>query len=370
MAAQTRTGNCGDFRRRIGALRQQIRGLSLTIVIASGLGLGLGLGPGLGLGEARADWREAIKGLRIGVVGVENPEAAARRIKPFADFLESDLEIGVETVVLRSYNAVIEAQADGRIDIAAHSASTFVAARAHCGCVEAVAVPLAADGATHFYGIAMTRKTDNVEGLADLNGRTVALGEPHDTAAYRVPAASLALEGETISSFFAEARAFNNHVGAMQALMQRRVDAVFTWSSMIGDLSAGYSRGPLRRAVKQGRIKMSQIDIIWKSQPIPHGPVTVRADLPEDLKGELRRRVLNLYDTSADAYFALEPWFGFGFEKPDMAVFEQFSVLLGYSEPEKLHSGADSSGQIEPGTAQTGATTDLRKSADPNALRP
>lgn len=320
MATGARTSMGGDLLKRSAALGLKIVCASLALTIIAGPG------------SADAGWRDKVKGLRIGVVGSDNPEAAVRRIKPFAAFLERKLQIAVETVVLRTYNAVIEAQSDGRIDIATHSASTYIAARAHCGCIEAVAVPRAEDGSTQFYGIALTRKTDDVTDLRDLNGRTVALGDRRSTAAYRVPAATLGLQGETISGFFGETETYDNHVAGIEALMARRVDAVFTWSSMIGDLAAGYSRGPLHRAVKEGRIKMSEVDIAWKSQPIPHGPVTIRADLPEDLKVELERRILNLYDKDADAYFALDPWFGFGLERPDAELFRSFANLMGFPE--------------------------------------
>jgi len=311
----------GDLRQGSAVLGLKAVGVMLALAIVAGSG------------SADAGWRDTVKGLRIGVVGSDNPEAAVRRIKPFAEFLEKKLQIGVETVVLRTFNAVIEAQSDGRIDIATHSASTYIAARAHCGCVEAVAVPRAEDGTTQFYGIALTRKTDDVTDLSELNGRTVAIGDRRATAAYRVPAATLGQQGETISGFFGKTETYDNHVAGIEALMARRVDAVFTWSSLVGDLAAGYSRGPLRRAVQEGRIKMSDVDIAWKSLPIPHGPVTIRADLPEDLKVELERRILNLFDKDADAYFALEPWFGFGLERPDAEVFTAFASLMGFPEP-------------------------------------
>lgn len=346
---------------RKGYALPRFRGAWLKVV-----GVSFVLAFGAGSSGADAGWRDSVKGLRIGVIGADNPAATVRRVKPFADFLEKKLQIGVETVVLRSYNAVIEAQSDGRIDIATHSASTYVAARAHCGCVEAVAVPRAEDGTTQFYSIALTRKTDGVTDLSDLNGRTVALGDRRATAAYRVPAATLGLQGETISGFFGETETYENHVVGIEALLERRVDAVFTWSSMVGDLAAGYSRGPLRRAVSEQRIKMSQVDIAWRSLPIPHGPVTIRADLPEDLKVELERRILNLYDKNADAYFALEPWFGFGFERPDDELFRKFATLMGFPEPETREAGdetpepvaAKPEGEAELGLRETVGASD------------
>lgn len=308
--------------------------------------------------EAQADWRSVVQGLRVAVVDANDPMAASERMRPFAEHLEAELQIRVEIVAFQSYNAVIEAQADGRIDLATHSASSFAAARALCDCIDILGVPASSDGATHFYGIAVTRRSDEVEGLQDLNGRTVAFGDKQATATYQVPAATLRDQGETPTSYFSSIQTFSNHVKAMQALQDRSVDAVFTWSSLIGDVASGYSRGPLQRAVRQNRIKMSEIDVIWTSVPIPHGPVTVRSNLPRDLKSALQDQILDLFHVNAPAYFALEPWFGFGYEKPDNTIYSDFADLLGYIRT------------VQPGVAAgvgsiRGSKVDVKEETDP-----
>lgn len=290
--------------------------------------------------EAQADWRSVIQGLRVAVVDANDPMAAIERMKPFAEHLEAQLQIRVEIVAFQSYNAVIEAQADGRIDVATHSSSSFAAARALCDCIDILGVPASSDGTTHFYGIAVTRRSDNVEGLQDLNGRTVAFGDKQATATNQVPAAVLREKGQTPASYFSSMETFSNHVKAVQALRDRSIDAVFTWSSLVGDINSGYSRGPLQRAVRQNRIKMSEIDIIWTSVPIPHGPITVRANLPQDLKSALQDQILDLFHVNAAAYFALEPWFGFGYEKPDNTIYSDFADLLGYIRTEQPGAAA------------------------------
>ncbi len=282
---------------------------------------------------AGADWRQSVRALRIGVVAGENPAAAVQRATPLALYLEKTLRIGVDVVPFRSLKAVGDAQADGRVDIAAYSATGFVATNASCQCLEAVAVPKAEDGNAFFYAIAVTRREDRVQSLTDLQGRAVAMGPQSATAAHRVPEAVIATDGKGLSDFFSETTEYTDHVAALSALMAGELDAVFTWSSLIGDLQSGYSRGPLRRAVRLGAVNMADIDVAWQSVPIPHGPITIRAGLPDDLKATLRSIVLNLYDDDPDAYFAIETWYGYGFEVPKMPLYEAIADLLGYRPP-------------------------------------
>lgn len=284
-------------------------------------------------GPVFADWRQSVRALRIAVVAGDNASAAVQRAMPLALYLERTLRIGVDVVPFRSLKAVGDAQAGGRVDIAAYSATGFAATNASCQCLEAVAVPKAEDGNAFFYAIAVTRREDGVESLTDLQGRVVAMGPQSATAARIVPAAVIATDGKGLSDFFAETTEYTDHVAALSALMAGDLDAVFTWSSLIGDLQSGYSRGPLRRAVRQGVVNMADIDVAWQSVPIPHGPVTIRAGLPDDLKATLRTLILNLYDDDPDAYFAIETWYGYGFEPPDMPLYDGFADLLGYKPP-------------------------------------
>lgn len=284
---------------------------------------------------ARAEWQDVITGLRIGVVAAENPQLAVQRLQPFADFLEADLSVATEIVPFKSYTALIDAHADRRVDIAAHSATSYLAARAACGCIEAMAVPKSADGMTYFYGVAVTRREDRVTALADLNGRSVAFGAAGETATNRVPSAHLAAEGRSPGRFFAKTQRFENTGAAIGALMNREVDAVFTWSSLSGDLSGGYSRGPLRRLAAADKLNMADLDIAWRSKPIPHGPVAIRADLPNEVRMTMRALLLELHDRDPDAYAAMEQWHGRGFAPVEPALFTDLAILLGYTEPDK-----------------------------------
>ena len=65
------------------------------------------------------------------------------------------------------------------------------------------------------------------------------------------------------------------------------VDAGVTWADGQGDWEDGYNSGALRKAVDSGIVDMNDIVEIWKSKPIPEGPIVLRRALPADVKTKM-----------------------------------------------------------------------------------
>ncbi len=68
-------------------------------------------------------------------------------------------------------------------------------------------------------------------------------------------------------------------------MLNKQYDACVTWTSGQGDIDQGFSRGALRGMVDRGMLKMSDVNIIWKSGKIPNGPWGLRCALPARPQG-------------------------------------------------------------------------------------
>ena len=88
-----------------------------------------------------ADWRDEIGTFKIGLVRGWSSDmsrlALARVEKTFAKSLDTPVKV----VVFERFTSLMDAQADGRIDMAAYSARAFVTLGLMCECVEALATP-------------------------------------------------------------------------------------------------------------------------------------------------------------------------------------------------------------------------------------
>ena len=67
------------------------------------------------------------------------------------------------------------------------------------------------------------------------------------------------------------------------AVMNGDVDAGVTWTSGVGEWSEGYSSGNLRKMVDKGILNMDDLQLVWKSNLIPNGPVVVGKDMPQEM---------------------------------------------------------------------------------------
>lgn len=255
---------------------------SRQLAVLGLLGLALSLAGGAGL--AVADWRDELKVLRVGYLSTGNPAESGARMDRFRQWLEARIGLPVELVPATTYAALIDGTADGRIQYAIHSASSYAVAESACGCIEPLAVPAAFDGSVGFYSILLVRSDSRIRSLADAAGARIAVSGEDSLAGRLVPLAALAGEGIDPDTYFADVVAAPGPEAAITALVAREVDIAAGWSSLTGDPSAGYAFGVLTRMVIDGRLSMDAVRIIWRSRLIPFGPHAVRTDLASELK--------------------------------------------------------------------------------------
>ena len=108
-------------------------------------------------GTAKADYRDSIAVLRIGMVETHVAATDPVKLDSIQRAFSSALGIPVEIIKLGSYAALIDAHASGRVGYAIHSARSFAATEAACGCVTAFRIPVAADGSTGFRSVLVAR---------------------------------------------------------------------------------------------------------------------------------------------------------------------------------------------------------------------
>lgn len=296
----------------------------LLALVAAGMAVALGIAlPG----AAAADWRDDVKVLRVGVVLASNAPYRLAQLEPFRLYLQDKLGLPVEIAPERSYRALIEAQESARIPYAIHTASSFAAAAAACGCVEAVAVPTAMDGAKGFHAILLARSDGAIGSLADAKGARLALAPADSMTGYLLPMKEFEKEGIDPASYFAATSTLADQRSAVAALLRGETDVAAAWSSLTGDFTAGYSFGVLADMVASAELSMDEVRVIWQSPLIPFGPHVVRSDLPEELRSLLKDALLALAEENPAAYDAVDRVGGGGFTEADTALFAAVSDI-------------------------------------------
>ncbi|MBQ0749543.1 MAG: phosphonate ABC transporter substrate-binding protein [Roseovarius sp.] len=231
---------------------------------------------------------DKITEFRIGVLGGEN--AQDRMTSNECLRVKTEELLGVPTKVFTpaDYDGVIQGLLGGTIDVAWLGASAY--AKTYLTdptAVEPVLVKVNMDGSYGYYAIGFTRKETGITSLADMKGKTFGFGDPNSTSGYLIPSIEIPVEtGASMDSgdYFGEVKFTGGHEQTIVAVANGDIDAGVTWADGQGAWEDGYNSGALRKAVDAGLVDMNQIVEIWKSKPIPEGPVVLRQALPEDVK--------------------------------------------------------------------------------------
>ena len=278
---------------------------------------------------------------RVGLIPRGDTAKFLKRLQAMRTGLGDLLGRPVEILPMNTFSAMIDAHTLRRIDLAFYSASAFAMADRLCRCVEPLIVPLAADGTESYRAIIVTRNGGGIRDIAGLRNKRIAASSADSIGGYRMQMAALLHDGIDVHSHFGEVTFTGSGMEALRLVRDGRADAAFVWSSMAGNQSSGYSRGPLALLVRQGEATMGQFTVIWQSKPIAHAPVAVLKSVSAAERNAVRTYFMALPESDAETYDLLDTYYGGGYTEVEIADFRAVSVLadVDVSPPRMVTSG-------------------------------
>ncbi len=245
---------------------------------------------GLMVGALSASAQE-ITEFRIGVLGGENAQDRMTSNECVRAYVQDLLGVETKLFTPADYDGVIQGLLGGTIDMAWLGASAY--AKAYLTDPEAVDVVLVKtnlDGSFSYHSIGFARKDSGITSLEQMQGKKFGFGDPNSTSGYLIPSIEIpAQTGKTMENgdYFGEVVFTGGHEQTIVAVNNGDVDGGVTWADGQGNWEDGYNSGALRKAVDSGLVDMNDIVEIWKSKPIPEGPIVLRRSLPEDVKAKV-----------------------------------------------------------------------------------
>jgi phosphonate transport system substrate-binding protein len=235
--------------------------------------------------------QEQITEFRIGLLGGENAQDRLASNECFRAYTEEALGVPTKLFTAADYNGVIQGLIGGTLDMAWLGASGYAAVYLEApDAVTPVLVKTNLDGSFTYFSIGFARKDSGITSLDDMKGKVFAFGDPNSTSGYLVPSVEIpTATGATMDSgdYFGEVRFVGGHEQTIVAVANGDVDGGVTWADGQGDWEDGYNSGALRKAVDAGLVDMNDLVEIWKSKPIPEGPIVLRNALPADVKAKM-----------------------------------------------------------------------------------
>ncbi|SDY30519.1 phosphonate ABC transporter substrate-binding protein [Citreimonas salinaria] len=261
---------------------------------------------------------QEIDEFRIGILGGENAQDRMTSNECYRAKAEELLGVPVKLFTPADYDGVIQGLVGGTLDMAWLGASAY--AKAYLTdpeAIEPVMVKTNLDKSYGYHAIGFARADSGITSLADLEGKVFGFGDPNSTSGYLIP--SIEIPQETNASmesgdYFCEVRFTGGHEQTIVAVSNGDVDAGVTWADGMGEWEDGYNSGALRKASDAGLVDMNELVEIWKSKPIPEGPIVLRKDLPERVKLDITTLTASLPYMDADCAYNFMAGEALGFQ--------------------------------------------------------
>ena len=251
-----------------------------------------------------ADWRAEVPVFRIGLLGGENESDRLRQHECQELYLEERLGVDVELFPASDYAGVLQGLLAGQLEFAGLGSSGYAGIVLQDEtAVEPLYTTMQIDGSLGYYSVMYSRADSGIDTFEDMEGHTLAFADPNSTSGYLVPSYELAEQlGGPLEGYFSETGFGGGHEQAVVAVLQGQYDAGVTWTSGVGDINQGYSRGNLRSMVDREMLDMDEIQIIWQSNLITNGPRVIRSDLPQELKDLVMGAMMSLQTEDRECF--------------------------------------------------------------------
>ena len=231
---------------------------------------------------------QEITEFNIGILGGENAQDRLASTECLRVKTEELLGVPVKLFTPADYDGVIQGLLGGTLDYAWLGASAY--AKVYLTNPEAVDVVLTkqnTDGTTGYFSIGFAKADSGINSMDDAKGKVFAFADPNSASGYLIPAAELTEKYGKLEDYFGEVKMSGGHEQTIVGVANGDFAAGVSWADGLGNWEDGFTSGAFRKAVDAGLVDMSTMKEIWRSKPIPEGPMVLRRELPQDVKDQM-----------------------------------------------------------------------------------
>lgn len=230
--------------------------------------------------DPRADWPEK---LVLGAVPSEESTALEESYSKLIQVLEEELGLEVEFFQATDYAGIIEAQIAGKVDIAQYGPFAYVIAKNNGADILPIgAIVDGPDEEPGYQSYGIVKTGSDISDLEGFRGKKVCFVDPGSTSGYLYPSAGLLELGidpeADVTPVFA-----GGHDASVISVKNGDCDAGFAFDAMVDSV-----------LIEAGDIAEGEITTVWKSEVIAGSPLAMQNSLPESLKAEITRLVLEV----------------------------------------------------------------------------
>lgn len=277
----------------------------------------------------RRAWADQVREIRVGLLGGENEADRLARFGAYRDLIQQHFGVPTRIFPAGDYAGVLQGFAARQLEMAGLGPVGYARIWLDTnGNIEPLVVALEADGSDSYVSLMYVRTDSGITSLEQMRGRSLAWADPNSTSGFLVPRSELREAGINVDQFFSRTGFAGGHEQGVVAVLNRQFDGGVTWASGIGEEAQGFTRGNLRAMVEKNMLNMRDTRIVWRSRPIPNGPIGVRMDLPQAFRDDMRAFHLALPSVHPAIYQQIERGSGAGYAVRPHAFFEPIVAMV------------------------------------------
>ncbi len=215
-----------------------------------------------------------------------NPFVAPQVIRdtyvPILNAVAKKVGYKARTVIVSDYDALGKALTNKLADVGWFSPFAYVSTKEMANITPIVTPKV--HNATSYTGYIITRKDSGIKSLDDLKGRRFGFVDVKSASGYVYPKAALVEAGKNPDTYFGETLFLGSHNRVIEAVMQGEVDAGATYSEAMDAAGADAN---------------NQLDIIFRTEPIPKDAIAAAPGVPAEVIAKLRQAFESVQDGDA-----------------------------------------------------------------------
>ena len=275
-----------------------------------------------------ADWRNEIGTFKIGLVRGWSSDMSRLALTRVENLFAKALGTPVKVVVFERFTSLMDAQADGRIDLAAYSARAFATIRMMCECVDALATPTNLAGQTGQVAVLVGDKSQ-VSSLANIGSSKLGRIRNASIAGDDMLRGTLAVNGKLVTGsedFWVD---YPDTASAVEAYQANQIGGfVIPAASTFDGVSEAGNAELNSLPTPDGDSISKPVTPLWRSAFWPFGPVAIRSNLATDAKAILLRTFVQMDVSAPLVHATLSEGQTGAFRKSDPAGYTNVSASI------------------------------------------
>jgi phosphonate transport system substrate-binding protein len=228
---------------------------------------------------------EEIEQLTMGFIPSQEADQIADNVKPLEDYLTEQLGVPVKAEVMIDFVGLVEGMRTGKIDIGFTNPFGYVQAKDRAD-VEILVKSIRHGSDTYKaqFIVGTDSGLSSVEDLVKTEGLTWAFGDTLSTSGFLFPASKLMDLGvEDLNTFYNQL-AVGGHDNAVLSVLEGQADFATTFDDA-------------RKVLEKDHPDvMDKVKVIGYTDEIPNDGVSVRGDLPDEMKEKIKKAFLDIND--------------------------------------------------------------------------